>query len=50
MKEKRLKELFFKRKISRINEFEIERYINFFQNSYKDDLAHSNENAEKFPR
>jgi len=43
MKEGKLRELFFKRKISRIGELEIERYINFFQNSYKDDLAHANE-------
>jgi hypothetical protein len=50
MKEKSLKELFLKRKISRIGELEIERYINFFQNSYKDDLAHANENVDKFPR
>jgi hypothetical protein len=50
MKEGRLKELFLKRKISRIGELEIERYINFFQNSYKDDLAHANENVDKFPR
>jgi hypothetical protein len=50
MKEERLKELFLKRKISRIGELEIERYINFFQNSYKDDLAHANENVDKFPR
>jgi hypothetical protein len=50
MKEEKLKELFLKRKISRIGELEIERYINFFQNSYKDDLAHSNENVDKFPR
>ncbi len=50
MKEGKLKEFFLKRKISRIGEFEIERYINFFQNSYEDDLAHANENVDKFPR
>jgi len=37
MKEGKLKESFLKKKISRIGELEIERYINFFQNSYKDD-------------
>jgi hypothetical protein len=50
MKEGKLRELFLKRKISRISELEIERYINFFQNSYKDDLAHASENVDKFPR
>jgi hypothetical protein len=30
MKEGKLRELFLKRKISRIGELEIERYINFF--------------------
>jgi hypothetical protein len=50
MKEQRLKELFRKKKISRISELELSRYANFFQNSYKDDFAHANENMEKFPR
>jgi hypothetical protein len=50
MKEGKLRELFLKRKISRISELEIERYINFLQNSYKDDLAHASENVDKFPR
>ena len=37
-------------KISKINELEISRYVNFFENSYKDNLEHSKENIGKFPR
>lgn len=37
-------------KISRISELEIERYINFFENSYQDNLEHSKANVESFPR
>ncbi|MFH0831352.1 MAG: hypothetical protein V1886_00585 [archaeon] len=37
-------------KISRINELEIGRYVNFFENSYKDNLEHSKSNLTKFPR
>ena len=36
--------------ISKLNELEIERYTNFFDNAYKDNLEHSKENIEKFPR
>ena len=39
-----------KKKISLINELEIDRYVNFFDNSYKDSLNHSNKNKEEFPR
>lgn len=42
--------LFQEGKISRISEIELERYINFFENSYKDNLEHSEANVEKFPR
>jgi len=38
------------RKISRISDLEIERYVNFFSSSYKDNLAHSSYNLESFPR
>ncbi len=37
-------------KISRINELEVERYINFFESSYKDNLEHSEYNINSFPR
>lgn len=37
-------------KLARINELELERYINFFNNSYKDNLGHSETNIIKFPR
>ena len=37
-------------KVSRINEMEVERYVNFFENSYKDNLEHSRHVIEKFPR
>ena len=42
--------LFEERKISKINELEIERYVNFFENSYKDNLKHSKRNLNDFPR
>jgi len=38
------------RKVSRISELELERYINFFTNSYKNNLEHSKFVLEKFPR
>ncbi|MBU1203633.1 MAG: hypothetical protein KKG60_01035 [Nanoarchaeota archaeon] len=38
------------KKISRINELELDRYINFFENSYEDNLRHSKTNLSKFPR
>jgi len=37
-------------KIEKISELELERYLNFFENSYRDDLEHSKANIEKFPR
>ena len=37
-------------KIEKISELELERYVNFFENSYKDNLGHSEANIEKFPR
>lgn len=37
-------------KISRIKELEIERYVNFFLSSYKDNLEHCKAVIETFPR
>ena len=37
-------------KISRINELEMERYLNFFEKSYADNLEHCKMNLESFPR
>ena len=37
-------------KISKINEFELGRCINFFENSYTDNLEHCKSNLDKFPR
>ena len=37
-------------KISKISELELNRYINFFENSYKDNLEHSKANINNFPR
>ncbi|MDI6737459.1 MAG: hypothetical protein QME12_02990 [Nanoarchaeota archaeon] len=37
-------------KLSRISDLEIGRYINFFENSYKDNLLHSEYVIEAFPR
>ncbi|MBI3623111.1 hypothetical protein HY212_03470 [Candidatus Pacearchaeota archaeon] len=37
-------------KISKISELEIERYVNFFENSYKNNLKHSKANLKSFPR
>jgi hypothetical protein len=39
-----------KKKISRINELELERYINFFNNSVNDNLNHSKFSMLNFPR
>src|SRR3989344_6146945 len=39
-----------KGRISKLNELEVERHVNFFDNSYKDNLEHSKENTENFPR
>ena len=37
-------------KITKINELELSRYINFFENSYKDNLEHSKAIVQSFPR
>jgi len=37
-------------KVSKIRELELERYINFFENSYKDNLEHCKQTVESFPR
>lgn len=37
-------------KVSKISELELDRYVNFFENSYKDNLEHSKANMGKFPR
>lgn len=37
-------------KISKINELELERYTNFFEKSYNDNLEHSKSNILLFPR
>lgn len=38
------------RKVSRIKELEVERYVNFFENSYRDNLEHSKSVISSFPR
>jgi len=45
-----IKKLFEERKIAKISELELERYVNFFQNSYRDNFEHSKANLTKFPR
>lgn len=42
--------LFQEKKISRISELELARYLNFFKSSSRDNLNHSKENLKKFPR
>ena len=37
-------------KISKISELELDRYANFFESAYKDNLEHSKANLAKFPR
>ena len=37
-------------KVSKISELELNRYINFFESSYKDNLEHSKANLSNFPR
>ncbi len=37
-------------KIRRISELELERYLTFFENSYRDDLEHCKANLKTFPR
>lgn len=38
------------RKVSKIKETELQRYTEFFTESYKDNLNHSQDNLESFPR
>ena len=38
------------RKVSRINELELNRYTNFFESSYKENLMHSESILPKYPR
>ena len=42
--------LFKEGKISKISELELKRYVNFFENSYNDNLEHCKSNLDKFPR
>ena len=42
--------LFKKKRISRLIETERERYLNFFSNSYKENLEHCRDVLEKYPR
>jgi hypothetical protein len=37
-------------KVSRIKELEVERYVNFFESSSKDNLEHSKATIKTFPR
>jgi hypothetical protein len=46
----KIEKLFEEGKISKINELELARYINFLENSYIDNLQHSEKNIESFPR
>lgn len=46
----KIETLFKEGKIRRISEIELERYTNFFQNSYGDNLEHSKAVLDKFPR
>ena len=47
---KKIEYLFKTRKISRIIETERERYLNFFSNSYKENLEHCKYVIKKYPR
>ena len=47
---KKINYLFKTKKISRIIETERERYLNFFSNSYKENLEHCRYVLEKYPR
>jgi len=47
---KKIDYLFKTKKISRIIETEKERYLNFFSNSYKENLEHCQDVIEKYPR
>jgi len=46
----KIESLMKEKRISKINEFEVGRYLNFFENSYKDNLEHSEANMTSFPR
>ena len=46
----KIKTLIEEGKVSKINELEIERYVNFFSSSYKDNLEHCKKVIEEFPR
>ncbi len=46
----RLETLAHEGKIEKISDLEIERYVNFFENSYQDNQNHSKANIETFPR
>jgi hypothetical protein len=46
----KINNLFRARKISKLNLDEKPRYLNFFSNSYKENLEHCKFNLEKFPR
>jgi hypothetical protein len=37
-------------KLTRVNELELDRYVSFFSNSYKDNLNHCRYNLSEFPR
>lgn len=46
----RLETLAYEGKIEKITDLEIDRYVNFFQNSYQDNQSHSKANLDSFPR
>jgi hypothetical protein len=46
----KIEKLINKRKISKIKEFELERYKNFLESSYKNNFRHSKANIATFPR
>ena len=46
----KINNLFKNYRVSKLNELEIERYVNFFDNSYKDNLEHSKAIVQSFPR
>ncbi len=46
----KLEELIGSKKVSRINELELERYLNFYRQSYRENLEHMYAVVEKFPR
>lgn len=46
----KIERLFKEGKISRIKETELARYVDFFENTYKENLEHGKKNVEEFPR